>query len=434
MRVLLITARFPPYHQGGYEIRGKDIADGLSSRGHKLLVITSGKPAGSSPSASVADYAILRRLHLRTRTRSFIDRLTEKRGTHLIGMLLIFARELILDLIELRFIDREIERFQPDVIYLGHIGCLTRSLVPHLADRPEPIVWDEGGTGLVDCWTEKNIWYKLTDEHVGRHRVVASLKSFVVGAACRLSGGRLKPRFAWPSRMHVFFNDALGLRNAVARKVPVDGAKIIHSGVDTDRFVFRPRTGLGSTVRFLVPGRIEPRKGQLDGVRLLAELSKRSIDARMVFVGAVWSDSYYRELTREFGGLRLEDKVRLLPMVPQNELAALYREADICLFPSYFRTGFSRVPLEAMASGCIIISYGNEGSDEIIRHRQNGFLVEPGDSSGIASIIAELAAEPELVRYVTSGARSEIEEKHSLQAYVGQVEEILVDATGGRRR
>ncbi len=40
MRILTISAFYPPYTYGGYEIRIGDIMDGLSARGHKIHVLT----------------------------------------------------------------------------------------------------------------------------------------------------------------------------------------------------------------------------------------------------------------------------------------------------------------------------------------------------------------------------------------------------------
>lgn len=54
--------------------------------------------------------------------------------------------------------------------------------------------------------------------------------------------------------------------------------------------------------------------------------------------------------------------------------------------------GFPLVLLEAMALGCIPISYDMPyGPGDVIRHRRSGFLVQPGDVDGLSSAIDELA-------------------------------------------
>jgi glycosyltransferase involved in cell wall biosynthesis len=429
MRVLVITARFPPPDSGGYQIRSKDVTGGLARKGHEVLVITTQEVTAYRPPRQATAYKVLRTLHPRT-AKGFISQLTEWRSTHFVGMLLTFARELLLDLQDLAFVDRQSRQFRPDVIYVGHVGFLSKSIMPYLAEQRVPVVYDEGGTGLVDSWEDKAIWYKFVAEYVSRLPVINAMKPFIVKLVCSASANRLKPQWVWPDNMHIFFNDELGMRNAIARGVPVNGAKVIRSGVDTERFRFRSRSSLSTPVKFIVPGRIEPRKGQMDGIRLLAELREHGVAARMVFVGSVWSDSYCKELADEVEKLRLEDNVSISPVVAQDELAALYQKADICFFPSYHRTGFSRVPLEAMATGCVLISYGNEGSDEIIRDGDNGLLVPPADFEAISGVVEELMSNPEKVSAIAETARYEIEREFSLDKYVDRIEQLIKGAVG----
>jgi len=418
---------------GGYEIRCKNIMDALSRRGHDIRVVTSRGKGPRRRSEGDAPYPVARILYDDFYGGSVTDWLTRRRWSHVLGMMLVFTREFFFGTRDTGLVRRQIESLRPDVIYLGHTYNLSKPLLPYLSTCGVPLVYDEGGLGLIEAWEEKGIWYKLTDEYVSRHRVVQSLKSFVTEVVCRLSGRRLKPRWVWPDKMQIFFNDNLGRSKALAKGVPLNGSKVIYSGVDTELFRFRPRPGLGTTVKIVVPGGIAPHKGQLDGVRLLRKLSECNINAEMVIVGRVWSDSYYSEVANETRMLHLQDRVRFMPMIPQSELAVLYQEADICFFPSYQKAGFARVPLEAMAAGCIVISYGNEGSDEIIRDGYNGFLVPPADYARIAVIAKELMSDPARVRDMVVAARGDIEERHSMQRYIDQIEAVLIEANRGRQ-
>jgi glycosyltransferase involved in cell wall biosynthesis len=428
MKILVITSRYPPYHFGGYGIRCKNILDELTARGHEIIVLTSKKETGSRFPHQAARYKILRKLHIRIITGGLIHRLERGHGTHSLGMFLIFMRELLFDLWDIGFIDRQVKQFQPDVIYLGHITILTKALMPYFVVCRVPIVYDEGVSGLIDSWEEKGIWYKFTGGYTSRSPLVNALKPLIVKLVCALSAERLNPQWAWPADLHIFFNSGLNRRNAIARGVPVSTAGVIHSGIDTRKFSFLPRSGFGSPLLFLIPGRIEPRKGQIDAVRLLAKLSEFGMDAKMIFTGEKWVNSYYLEVEKEGKTLCLEDKMIIMPMVEHDKMADLYHQTDICFFPSYYKTGFSRVPLEAMACGCVIISYGNEGSDEIIRDKQSGFLVSPADYAEIADIVKKLLADPEMIRVMVSAARKDIEENYSMERYVDMIEETIKSA------
>jgi glycosyltransferase involved in cell wall biosynthesis len=345
-------------------------------------------------------------------------------------MLLIFVREVLFDLWDTRFIDRQIKQFKPDVIYLGHITILTRALMPYLSACSNPIISDEGGSGLIDSWEERGIWYKFIEEYKSHIFLINALKPIIVSFICALSAQRIKPQWSWPGKMRIIFNSELNYQNAITKGVPVKGAIMIHSGIDTKKFNFSRRPCLGSPLLIIVPGRIEPRKGQIDAVRLLANLGESGTDAKIIFVGENWVTSYCQVVKNEIKALSNEDKVEFLPMAEHEKLVDLYHQSDICFFPSYFKTGLSRIPLEAMASGCIVISYGNEGSDEVICDKQTGFLVSPADYSGIIHIINGLVSNPEKVKAIIQSARKRIEENNSMGRYVDRIEEIIKTIPG----
>src|SRR5690606_29864011 len=130
--------------------------------------------------------------------------------------------------------------------------------------------------------------------------------------------------------------------------------------IDTSVFTFHQRNGINEPLNIICPGRIEPRKGQIDAVRLVAMLNRQGISANLIIVGKVVSPDYMQEILGEIKYSNLEDQIQLSPMTSQEELAKLYHQTDICFFPSYQELGLSRVPLEAMACGCVLLSYGNE--------------------------------------------------------------------------
>ena len=98
---------------------------------------------------------------------------------------------------------------------------------------------------------------------------------------------------------------------------------------------------------------------------------------------------------------------------------------DICLFLSRHQTGFSRVPLEAMATGCLLLTYGKEGSDEILRNGENGFLIPEGDISAAADLITALLNRPEMVTNIIRQARNDIETDYSMNSYIEKIEKLL---------
>jgi glycosyltransferase involved in cell wall biosynthesis len=93
--------------------------------------------------------------------------------------------------------------------------------------------------------------------------------------------------------------------------------------------------------------------------------------------------------------------------------------------------GFSRIPLEAMASGCLMITYGNEGSIEVITNNETGFIVSEGDFEGISSIIQEVIENPEKYKKICRAARKVVEQNHSMEIYVNKIETFLLSTLKG---
>jgi len=180
--------------------------DELHKRGHKISVLTSeqGKEYHHA-GEDINPYPVHRCLSSRVRSRSIIDKLTRNPNTHYFGLLLTFMRELALDFRDLSRLESQIRSFQPDVLYLGHITVFSRSLMPFLAEVGVPLVYDEGGAGLIDCWQERGIWYKFVTMDFTRYSIVDFFQNFFCSLVNRLSANRLKRKWMWPQNFPVFF-------------------------------------------------------------------------------------------------------------------------------------------------------------------------------------------------------------------------------------
>lgn len=96
-------------------------------------------------------------------------------------------------------------------------------------------------------------------------------------------------------------------------------------------------------------------------------------------------------------------KVDFIPSVPPDEMPNFYEKADVICVPSVNET-FGMVYLEAMAAKRIAIASNTGGPKEYIENGQNGFLIEPDDSLGLAKILAELISDEKLRDNVAANA------------------------------
>lgn len=404
MKILAITDLYPPHHQGGYELRSKDIFDGLRRKGHEVYINSSLCPDRRCQMHTDEPF-VSRVLHHKSETTSILKRI-------------------ILDSIDLRFIDWQIQTIKPDLIYLSHLGDLASPIFFYLAVLEVPIIIDDGGLGVVflnRIFKNGLYFYKNPEDPVIR----TWMKSFLNSAIYFFSNGRIPKEIKWPEKYMVIFNNSRAFENAKEKGILVKNTKVIFSGVDTSIFTYTPRLECNKPIRIIVPGRIESQKGTKDALHLLEKLQANKIDAQLTLLGSVGSPVYFDEIIHEVAEKSLQDIVQVSPMVTHRELSELYRESDICFFPSYHKTGLSRVPLEAMASGCVIISYGNEGSSHIIQNGVTGHIVPEGDIDAVASLIIKITSTPGALRQITSKARRVIDQEYSMKVYLDRIEDCV---------
>lgn len=425
MKIVTISAYYPPYSYGGYENRVRDVTDGLSARGHQVYVLTTQPDKTMQVEPIVFDYPVIRKLHGTRRVMSWADRLTMKKSTNRLGVAIVFLRQIWWDMRDLRLIDKAIRKFQPDVIYLGHILPLSDNLLPFLATSPVKLVQDDGGKTLEWSYEKRGLWFRFLSEVQPGSCFLNAMKKAFVSIVTALSAGRIKKIWTWPERINVFFNNHVCYQSFLSTQIPHARSAVIHSGLDTDVFTIRRTRNLSLPLRIILPGRIEPNKGQMDAVNLSAQLLGKGIDNSLTIAGDPWKEDYLELLEKEVSDRGLGSRVRILPAVSKSELIDLYHQSDICFFPSYHDTGFSRIPLEAMACGCLVIAYGKEGSNETIRNNENGFIVESGNVSQVVKLIQRLASNPDEMDQITKAARHEIEKNYSMTNYIDQIESLL---------
>ncbi|MFB9238914.1 D-inositol-3-phosphate glycosyltransferase [Plantactinospora siamensis] len=202
--------------------------------------------------------------------------------------------------------------------------------------------------------------------------------------------------------------DLIGRYGADPRLVAV-----VEPGVDLDRFrpvaagseaaarvAARRRLGLpegGNVVAFV--GRIQPLKAPdvlLRAVAALRDRDPRLVDELTVVVAGGPSGSGLDrptsliELTAALG---ISRTVRFLPPQTGEDLAALYRAADVVAVPSY-NESFGLVALEAQACGTPVLAAAVGGLVTAVRDGVSGRLVAGHDADDWARALAELLAAP----------------------------------------
>ena len=103
----------------------------------------------------------------------------------------------------------------------------------------------------------------------------------------------------------------------------------------------------------LYVGGIDPRKNIpfiLKVYREILESNQLAKKPQLVLVGTYHKDKHFPELLKIIRDLKIEDEVKLLGYLAENEMLKLFHAATLKVFPSLYE-GFGLPVLEAMASG-----------------------------------------------------------------------------------
>jgi glycosyltransferase involved in cell wall biosynthesis len=135
---------------------------------------------------------------------------------------------------------------------------------------------------------------------------------------------------------------------------------------------------------------------------------RKGIDSLVRAMALVPSDAHLRLIGRGDERFRahLESLAHELGVVTQvsfgvadrAELASIYRESDVLVFPSTWDEPFGLVPLEAMACATPVVATGSGGSGEFLAHEVNSLWFSPGDPRSLADAVLRLAGDQALRR------------------------------------
>jgi rhamnosyl/mannosyltransferase len=160
----------------------------------------------------------------------------------------------------------------------------------------------------------------------------------------------------------------------------------------------------------------------------------RSVRARFLLVGSGPLDARLRAQVARHG---LEDKVAFLSEIDDGELAALYAASEVVVLPSTQRSeAFGTVLLEAMASGRPVISTElGTGTSWVNQHERTGLVVQPCDPPALAAALTRLLDDHELAERYGEAGRLRVEREFTEEKMLERVATIYRHArqvTAGR--
>jgi len=269
-----------------------------------------------------------------------------------------------------RRLRRFVERAEPDLVHAMRVPF--EGMLAAAAVRKQPLA--------ISIWGNDFTLHAVSSPLMRRRTRQAMKKATALHADCRRD---------------VRLAEEWGLRPALP-SIVVPG----NGGVRTD--IFNMQGGLARDPVVLNPrgSRVYVRNDTF--FRAIPLILARRPEARFI-CASMAGDSQAGALIRQ---LSIGHAVELLDPVPQSEMAAIYRRAQVLVSPST-HDGTPNTLLEGMACGCFPVAGDLESVREWITHGHNGLLIDPTSPESLAEAVL-IALDREDLRREAAGLNSSL--------------------------
>lgn len=411
MKILIVTALYPPLGASGHDDRCRQVVDALSIRGHKLQVLTSdyrlppmGVPGEKGVSRSL-------QLHDAEDLEAAADAPFRGKYEH--------------ELAQARALYNRVERFQPDVVYVWNMNGVSKSLLFTLQEQGMPLVcdlhnaWCEPDTFDQDPWFQ---WWH-SSRAVGTKCYQFYLK--LIGAARRhLRNFPMGQVNELDLSNSYVASESLRERLVDAGVEQVAALPVLSPALDINQLVFK--FCYQPVRKFVWAGRLNAGKAPGVALRAVSVLKARGVRVSLDFYG-MGEPSERKAMRNLINAAGLSGSVRMIGIRP-GELAAKYAEYDAFLFTSHCNDPFPITPLEAMLSGLPAILSRDGGIQEIVEDGETAFLYEAGDAEALADAMQRMVALEDGGSAMAKKCMERLQAEHSVDTVVPRIEALLTAA------
>ncbi|NLD98543.1 MAG: glycosyltransferase family 4 protein [Fibrobacter sp.] len=195
----------------------------------------------------------------------------------------------------------------------------------------------------------------------------------------------------------------------------------IPNGIDTD--IFKPSGSKQVSIldRFKIPytskvigmvSSLTPEKNHITALHALKNLSNENVILLIVGDGPTKNN-----LKKTAADLNISEKVIFTGK--QSDIQSILSVIDIFILPS-LTEGLPMALLEAMSAGKAVIASRVGEIPNIIKHRQNGFLIDARDYRLLAAFIKDLLDNPSMISTIGLNARKDVIDNYSADKMVHQ--------------
>lgn len=235
--------------------------------------------------------------------------------------------------------------------------------------------------------------------------------------------------FRWAKRLAFKHSDEVCV-NSQATKKQCQGIynrdyQVIPMGIHLESFPAKKAKSKkhNKKLNILYVGRFSKIKGVdtlLDAAR---QLKSRQTAFHITLVGDGELDESYRQYVKDHG---LQKFITFAGWVDYEKLHKYYDAADVFVGPSLSEAQ-GLVFVEALATGTPVVATRVGGIPDVVVDGKNGYLIEPGDSSGLKDVLSDLIDHPSRLEVMRKEARLGVLEKFDWPVVASQYSKVLTE-------
>jgi glycosyltransferase involved in cell wall biosynthesis len=371
VRVLICNQWFPPYSIGGVAQYNEFLTEGLSQRGHKVVVV-------SMLEKGSLEYEIRNGIHVYRVMMPGIPRLFSKMP--LLGPHDRFLRNLLYSNSICRFLRKIVQEHKIDLIEYAEINGEGFYHRKYLGNLPY----------VIRCHTP---YYLLEQTYEpGEMPFSCRFINWMEKKTIRKANGVTAPSRDLSARIEEWCD------------LPKNSAVPIPNLIDTDWFHPDPDYREDEILKILFVGRIERAKGIFVLADAIPEVLRKNKKVKFIFAGATRSLKGLQELKNYLSQLGCLQYCEVSGPVAKERLRELYQQCDVFVNPSTIYESFSYTNAEAMCCGKPVVTSNIGGMPQTVGDGVGGFVFKVGKSDDLAEKLSTLLDSQKLRSILGKGA------------------------------
>jgi glycosyltransferase involved in cell wall biosynthesis len=376
LRILSISALFPPNVQGGAEISAYNLAQWLSSNGNEVAVLTT----ATSPEDEVfgVDEGGLRvwRIFMPRAYTAFDASKTaawKKPVWHL---------QDIFDPRNKAIFEKIVDEFRPDFVSVHYIQGLGFNILTSIGKRNLPAAVT---------------FHDLSLACIKMSMFVDGKECEGLCTSCALSA-KVKMSYVRGVKRIGFISPSKAVLDKMLSLQPISQYPRAH--IPNARRYPAPQTSYRQSdkFRFVYVGRLTEAKG----VNVLLEALEPLVPDYDFTLKMVGTGPEAETLRERYAG---QNWISFTGHVPADQVPEIMADSDLLFVPSIWLENSPGVVIQALGLSLPVMGSDKGGIPELVQHNENGILVPPGDVAAWRSATKSLLDDPERLRVLRENAK-----------------------------